>query len=76
MGWLQARHLVISVGVQTAPWPPEPVHSPLMQPATIGPFEIERELGRGGMGVVYLGSGSAFNAGLTSWRLRSDSVTM
>ena len=30
------------------------VHSAPMHPAAIGPFQIQRELGRGGMGVVYL----------------------
>ncbi len=30
------------------------VHSAPMHPMAIGPFQIQRELGRGGMGVVYL----------------------
>lgn len=33
---------------------PAPIHFASMHLSAIGPFQIQRELGRGGMGVVYL----------------------
>ena len=49
-----ARHMPNTIDVEPLIVDPPPVATPLSAGERIGPYEIVREIGRGGMGVVYL----------------------
>lgn len=55
---MQAIHVMQSAVAQNAQTPPEKVETPAsgLGQRTLGRYQIERELGRGAMGTVYLGS--------------------